>query len=273
MTYQAEREGVLRIVAGEGDTLAVGVVIATLDGGRVATAAGPAKGDVRVEELSRAQSLVARRTAESKATIPDFSLDATVDMEAAVALLAELDEAAAAEQGSAPTVDDLVVTAAARALVEHPRANGSYRDGRFELFGRVNVGVAVAAHDTIVVPTIFDADRKPLGEIAREARALADRVRAGVVTPPELGGATFTVSSLGRFGIRSLTPVINPPQAAILGVGAVEPRAAARDGAVVVRHQLDLRLVCDHRILYGAQAARFLGRIRELLEQPRTLPA
>jgi pyruvate dehydrogenase E2 component (dihydrolipoamide acetyltransferase) len=122
-----------------------------------------------------------------------------------------------------------------------------------------------------VVPTVFDADEKSLGEIAREARALAEKVRAGTITPPELGGGTFTVSNLGMYGVRSFTAIINPPQAAILSVGSLEARAVVREGAVQARHTLLLTLACDHRILYGADAAQFLARIRELLEAPAAL--
>jgi pyruvate dehydrogenase E2 component (dihydrolipoamide acetyltransferase) len=192
-------------------------------------------------------------------------------MERAVALRAQLKEVAETAGGTVPSFNDMVVKASALALREHPRANGSYRDGRFELFGRVNVGVAVAAHDSLVVPTIFDADRKSLGEIARDARALSERVRANAITPPELGGGTFTVSNLGMFGISSFTAVINPPQAAILAVGRIEPTPVVRNGEIVVRNVMSLTLVCDHRILYGAEAAEFLGRIRALLEQPLAL--
>jgi pyruvate dehydrogenase E2 component (dihydrolipoamide acetyltransferase) len=135
----------------------------------------------------------------------------------------------------------------------------------------VNVGIAVATENALIVPTIFDADRKGLTAIARDARALAERVRAGVVTPPELSGGTFTVSNLGMFGITEFAAVINPPQAAILAVGSLEPRAVVRDGQVVARHTMSLTLTCDHRILYGADAASFLARIRALLEAPMAL--
>ncbi|HVL95836.1 MAG TPA: dihydrolipoamide acetyltransferase family protein [Solirubrobacteraceae bacterium] len=232
-----------------------------------AGSSGTAKGDVTRQELSRLQQTVARRMAESKATAPEFVIALEADMEAAVALRAQLKDFAE----PVPSYNDLVVKAAALALREFPRANGSYRDGRFELFSRVNVGIAVAAQDALVVPTVFDADRKGLGTIAVETRALAERVRTGAVTPPELSGGTFTVSNLGMYGMRRIVPVINPPQAAILGVGALEPRAVVRDGQVDVRHMMDLTLVCDHRILYGADAAQFLARIRELLEQPLRL--
>ncbi len=167
----------------------------------------------------------------------------------------------------------MVVKACALALREHPTANGSYRDGRLQLHSRVNVGVAVAAEGALVVPTVFDADSKALGEIARETRALAERVRAATITPPELGGGTFTVSNLGMFGIRSFTAIINPPQAAIMSVGSLERRpVVAEDGeGIVARHMLTLTLVCDHRILFGAEAAHFLQRVRELLQTPAAL--
>ena len=161
--------------------------------------------------------------------------------------------------------------AGADPLRDFPRANGAYRDGKFELYSRVNVGVAVAGQDALVVPTVFDADTKSLGTIARESRTVAQRVRAGAVTPPELSSGTFTVSNLGMFGIKRFVAVINPPQAAILAVGALEPRPVVRDGEVTVRSIMELTLSCDHRILYGADAAEFLAKIREYLEQPLRL--
>ena len=135
-----------------------------------------------------------------------------------------------------PSFNDMVVKACALALREHPRANGAYRDGRFELYSRVNVGVAVAARDALVVPTVFDADRKGLRQIATESRALARKVRDGQITPPELSGGTFTVSNLGMYGIDSFAAVINPPQAAILAVGAIKERPVVRDGEIVPAH-------------------------------------
>jgi pyruvate dehydrogenase E2 component (dihydrolipoyllysine-residue acetyltransferase) len=232
---------------------------------------GTAKGDVSLQDLSRTQQVIARRMAESKATVPEFTIATDVDMEGAVELRKQLKAAAETLQGSVPSYNDMVVKAAALALREYPRANGSYKDGRFELYSRVNVGVAVAAHDALVVPTVFDADRKSLGEIARDTRTLAERVRANAVTPPELSGGTFTVSNLGMFGVTEFSAVINPPQAAILAVGKMEPRAVVRDGEIVARNVMTLTLVCDHRILYGADAAEFLARIRALLEQPIAL--
>jgi pyruvate dehydrogenase E2 component (dihydrolipoamide acetyltransferase) len=228
------------------------------------------KGETTTQDLTRLQQTVARRMAESKATAPDFVLNVDVDMEEAVDLRKRL-KAAASEGQPVPSFNDFVVKAAALALTDFPRANGAYRDGKFELYSRVNVGVAVAGQDALVVPTVFDADTKSIGQIARETRALAERVRAGAITPPELSSGTFTVSNLGMFGIQSFVAVINPPQAAILAVGAMAPTPVVRDGEVVVRNVMRLTLACDHRILYGADAAEFLGRIRERLENPLQL--
>ena len=239
-----------------------------------------AKGETRILELTRLQQTVARRMAESKATIPDFTLQIEIDMQDCVALRAQLKglanptetgEHSSAGTEAVPTYNDMVVKAVALALREHPLANGSYRDGKVQLHSRINVGVAVAADGALVVPTVFDAEEKSLGEIARETRALAGRVRDGSITPPELGGGTFTVSNLGMYGISSFAAIINPPQAAILSVGALAERAVVREGQIVARHTMSLTLVSDHRILFGAEAARFLARVRELLEAPAAL--
>ena len=231
-----------------------------------------AKGEVQLVELTRIQSTIARRMAESKATIPHFYLSMEIDMTEAVKLRARLKEIAAEGQ-AVPTFNDMVVKACARALRDFPRANGAYRDGHLELYSRVNVGVAVAAQDALVVPTIFDADMKSLGEIAARSRELAAKVREGEITPPELSGGTFTVSNLGMFGISNFSAVINPPQAAILAVGALEPKAIvdADTRRVAVRDMMGVTLACDHRILYGADGAQFLGRVRDLLQQPLAL--
>ena len=186
-----------------------------------------AKGDVALQELTKLQEVVARRMSESKATAPHFYLTAEVDMTAAVRARAAL-KASSGEGAVVPSINDMVVKACALALTEFPKANGSYRDGRFELHSRVNIGIAVAAEGSLVVPTVFDADRKGLRQIAAEARALAAKVREGLITPPELAGGTFTVSNLGMFGIEEFGAVINQPQAGILAVGAVREAPGRR---------------------------------------------
>ncbi|HUB76102.1 MAG TPA: dihydrolipoamide acetyltransferase family protein, partial [Solirubrobacteraceae bacterium] len=222
--------------------------------------------------LTRLQGLIARRMAEAKATVPEFQVQTEVEMTAAVSFRAELKALASSQGVPAPSLNDLIVKASAMSLRRHPRANGSYVDDGFELHDRVNVGIAVAAEDALVVPVIHDADRRTVGQIAAESRRLAEAVRDGTVTPPELSGPTFTVSNLGMFGMTAITPVINPPQAAILGVGAVrDVLARGEDGAIVDRKLLTLTLSCDHRILYGADAAQFLAAIRAVLEAPACL--
>ena len=205
--------------------------------------------------------------AEAKATVPHFQVQTEARIDALIALRAEL-KALGDRAQPVPSVTDLIVKACALALRAHPRANGSYRDGRFELHRAINIGIAVAAPDALVVPTIIDADQRSLREIALESRQLARRVRDGTVTPPELSGATFTVSNLGMYGMTAITPVINPPQAAILGVGATRAVPALEDGQLVEQHLMTLTLSCDHRILYGADAARFLSDIRAAIETP-----
>lgn len=225
------------------------------------------KGTVEVVEPNRLQSVIARRMAEAKATVPHFQVQTDVVMDAAVVFREQLKDAGV----GAPSFNDLIVKASALALLDHPLANGAYRDGHFELHSRVNVGIAVAADHALVVPTIFDADQKSLGTIAAESRRLAERVRSGDVTPAELSGATFTLSNLGMYGMTAITPVINPPQAAILGVGALRAVLARVEGEIVDRRLMTLTLSCDHRILYGADAAEFLSGIRERLEKPARL--
>jgi pyruvate dehydrogenase E2 component (dihydrolipoamide acetyltransferase) len=226
-----------------------------------------AKGETTIVEPNRLQQVTARRMADAKATIPHFQVTADAEMSAIAALRAQLKEL----PGPAPSLNDFVVKAAALALREHPRVNGSYRDGRFELHGRVNIGVAVATDDGLVVPTVHQADTLSLSAIAADVRRLAARVRDGAITPPELAGATFTVSNLGMFGMTAITPVINPPQAAILGVGAARPVLALVDGEVIEDQLMTMTVSADHRILNGADAARFLARVCELLEEPLRL--
>jgi pyruvate dehydrogenase E2 component (dihydrolipoamide acetyltransferase) len=227
------------------------------------------KGQAATHELTRPQQTVARRMAQSRATVPDIELRIEVDMAEAVTLRERLREVS--EQP--PSINDFIVKAAGLALRDFPRLNGVYRDSALETYSRVNVGIAVAAEDTLVVATIFDADRKPLGEIAREARRLAARVRDGSISPPEVSGATFTVSNLGMYGVDSFSAVINAPQAAILAAGSLKRRPLVDEpsGELVVRPTIIVALACDHRIVYGVDGARFLARLRELLQRPHAL--
>jgi len=218
--------------------------------------------------LTTTQATIARRMVESRSTVPDFTVTVDVDMESAVGLRAQLK---AAGVDGVPSLGDFVVKACAGALREHPRINSSYAGDAIELHGRVNVGVAVAAPGSLLVPTIHDADAKSLGQIAAETRALAQRARDGGLTPAEMSNATFTVSNLGMYGVSHFTAVLNPPQAAILAVGSAEQRVVAHEGELAVRHRMTITLTADHRVIYGADAAAFLASVRDLLESPLKL--
>lgn len=226
--------------------------------GTAPNAAGSKKGEVEVIELTRPQQTVSRRMAESKATAPHFYLRSEVEMSGATGLRATWKEEAAGAE--VPTINDLVVKATANALRRHPRANGAWRNGRIELYSRINIGIVVDADGSMAVPTIGDADRKSLTEIAAESRRLASRVRSGEITPPELSGGTFSVTNLGMFGVRSFDAVINSGQAGILAVGEITPAGV-----------MELSLSCDHRILFGADGAKLLAEIRANLEDPESL--
>jgi len=227
------------------------------------------RGAVTDVRLTPTQRTIALRMTESRAQVPEFTLEAEIDMEAAAALRDELRDLG---RDPLPSFNDLVVKAAALALRDFPGLNASYEDGRVLRFGRVNVGIAVATDDALVVPTIFDADRLSIFEIARVARLMVERVGRRDVGVEDLRDGTFTVSNLGMYGVRRFNAVINPPQAAILAVGEVARRPAVGvAGEIVARYQMDVALSCDHRVVYGAEAARFLQRLKMLLERPVAL--
>ena len=235
------------------------------------TQAEGGRGEETVVELTPTQRTIVERMTASRAEIPEFTLQVEVDMEEVLALRDELRQSG---RSPLPSVNDLLIRAAALALREFPAVNAGFVDGRVVRFGRVNVGIAVAAEDALLVPTIFDADRATVFEIAATSRELIERARARELRIADLRDGTFTVSNLGMFGIRRFEAVINPPQAAILAAGAVERRpAVTEDGGLVARRLCELTLSCDHRVVYGAGAAAFLRRLRELLEQPTTLAA
>lgn len=221
-------------------------------------------------ELSAVQRTIARRMVEAKSAVPDFAVEVEVDMSASLGLREQLRLEAGPEE-PVPSINDFVVKACARALRDFPLANGSYREDRFEAHEQVNVGVAVAGEASLVVPIVFDADRLSLAEIARETRRLALRVRDGAISPSELAGGTFTVSNLGMFGVSRFTAIVNSPQACILAVGGVVERPLILDGAVVPRPIMAMTLASDHRIVYGADAAKFLGVVRGYLERPLSM--
>ena len=224
------------------------------------------KGESEFVEYSRARQSMSRRIAESKATIPHIYLQVETDVTALVRRRAAL-----RAEGEAPTVNDLVIKATALALRNHSRVNSTYRDGGIELHSRINIGVAVDTPDGSITPVITDADSRDLNEIATEVRSLSARARSGEITPPEQAGATFEISNLGMLGITSSEPIVNPGQSAKLAVGAVTSRPVVRGGEVVPGDVMTLDLSCDHRVLHGGEAARFLNEVKANLENPGLL--
>ncbi|MFL5795135.1 MAG: dihydrolipoamide acetyltransferase family protein [Actinomycetota bacterium] len=234
-----------------------------------AAAAAPAE-DVEEVPLSAMRRTVARRLVESMRSTPHFHLTIAVDAEALLDLRAELNpELAGRGDDLKVSVNDLIVKACAGLLRTNPDLNVSFGGDKLLVHRRVHVGIAVAVEGGLVVPVIRDADRKTLTQVAREAKELAGKARAGKLGAGEVGGGTFTVSNLGMFGTDRFTAVINPPEAAILAVGAaVAEPVATEDGGVEVHRRMRLTLSIDHRALDGATGARFLAQLKAVLEQP-----
>jgi pyruvate dehydrogenase E2 component (dihydrolipoyllysine-residue acetyltransferase) len=231
-----------------------------------APAAAPiAAGDEKIP-LSAVRRITARRLTESAAA-PHFYLTSVVDAGRLLAFRAEINQRLAAD-GVKISVTDLLVRACAVTLRVHPQVNASWGGDHILRRANIHIGVAVALDDGLIVPVIRDADRKSIGEIAGEAHALADRARAGKLTPDEFTGSTFTISNLGMYGIDHFTAVINPPEAAILAVGAATDEAVVRDGQVVAATTMKLTLSIDHRVLDGATAATFERDLVQVLEEP-----
>jgi pyruvate dehydrogenase E2 component (dihydrolipoamide acetyltransferase) len=250
---------------GPGGRITVDDVTQAAAGADSTPAQAPAsgKGEISIHGQTPTQATIARRMTESATTIPVFTVSADVDVSQIVASRRE-----AREKGEdGPSVNDFVVQAAAATLREFPRFNASYVDGKVECYSRVNVGIAVATDDALLVPVIRDADRKSLAELAEETRTLADGARRRTLRPEDFHDGTFTVSNLGMFGVRAFTAIIDPPQVAILAVGGAR-RAPVEESPdrVAFRDLLTVTLSCDHRVVYGADGAQFLSRLRELLE-------
>lgn len=217
------------------------------------------KGEVTTVELDRHERALARRSAESRATIPAAEYGTTLDLDH----VAGRDEGAGSEPGAA------VIAATARALRAVPRLNGSYRDGRCELHSRINVGVTLIGEGIHVTPTIFDADTKLAGDIAAELASLRARARETDLRPSELTGATFTVVDSSDYQALTVTPLILPPHAAALAFGPIRDVPVVRDGQIAPGRTMQLSLAVDHRIVYGHHAAAFLAEVTAFLEEAR----
>jgi pyruvate dehydrogenase E2 component (dihydrolipoamide acetyltransferase) len=217
------------------------------------------KGEVTTVELERHERTLARRSAESRATVPTVEFSNIADVDALLQREAEVGCGIVAA----------VIAAAARGLRTIPRVNGSYRDGRYELYSRVNIGVTLINDGLYATPTIFDADEKGAADIGQELAGFYERAREAELHPSELAGATFTVVDSSEYDIVALTPLVLPPQAGALAFGPVRDVPVLRDGEVVAGRTMQLSLAVDHRIVYGHHAAAFLEEVKAFLEEAR----
>lgn len=231
----------------------------------VQPAAAPAGG--QVAPFTRVQRIIVDRMVQSKTTVPHFYVTDEIDMDGAVALRKQLNSLG----GQQVSFNDMVVKACAQALRLYPKANVMYTEQGFRANDRVNIGVAVALEDALVVPVVKDADRKGLFQIAAETRELAQKARENKLSADDLSGGTFTVSNLGMYGVDEFIAIINAPESAILAVGGIAQKPVVKDGQVVIGHRMRVTLSADHRVLYGANAAEFLRELRQLLESPLKL--
>lgn len=221
------------------------------------------------EGLSKMRQAIARRMTLSKQTQPHYYLTLDIDMTAALAFREQFNASATDEQRV--SINDLVVKACAIALERHPKFNAEFSEEGLVHHDRVNVCIGVALDDGLIAPALLDCQSKSLGRIAVESKDLINRAKTGSLKADEYSDGTFTITNLGAFGVETLIGIINPPQAAILGVGSVMPQAVVRDGQVAVRQVMKVALSADHRVSDGAEGARFIKEIQALLEGPAAL--
>jgi len=218
--------------------------------------------------LTQIRRTIARRLSESLGPIPTFYLTAEYD----VTRVAEMRTAMSAlGDDYKVSFNDIILKATATALRQNPAVNAHWLGDAIRYFTPVHLGMAVAIEDGLITPVLFNADAKPLRELARESRELATRARARKLSPAEYTGSTFSVSNLGMFGIDQFTAIINPPEAGILAVGAVESKPAVVNGTIAIRQHLRVTMSCDHRVIDGATGAQFLKTLRQLIENPLLL--
>jgi pyruvate dehydrogenase E2 component (dihydrolipoamide acetyltransferase) len=216
---------------------------------------------------------IAKRLTQSIGPVPHFFLTIEVDMGEAMRLRAKINERFK-DQGVKVSPNDLVIKAVAAALRKHPWVNASWTGDSIRFHDAAHVGVAVAVEEGLITPVVRDADRKGVTEIAAEVRELAGRAREKKLKPEEYTGSTFSISNLGMFGIEEFTAVINPPEAAILAVGAIAPKVVVdENGDMAVRQRMRVTLSCDHRVIDGATGAKFLETLKSYLEEPMMMVA
>ncbi|HEY0022807.1 MAG TPA: pyruvate dehydrogenase complex dihydrolipoamide acetyltransferase [Longimicrobium sp.] len=227
----------------------------------------------RVHPLTQMRKTIARRLAQSIGPVPTFYLTIEVDMGEAMSLRGRINERFAKE-GVKASPNDLVIKAVAVALRRHPFVNAAWTGDAIHLFEQVHIGVAVAIDEGLITPVIRDADLKGVSDISREVKELAGRAREKKLKPEEFTGSTFSISNLGMFGIEEFTAIINPPEAAILAVGAITPKVVVDDGGnMAIRQRMRVTLSCDHRVIDGATGAAFLQTLKQYLEDPMLMIA
>ena len=254
------------------DVLAAASVKPKSDRRRNQPSAGrPSAPDVEVVEPNRMQATIARRMVEAKSTVPEFQVTVEARVDLAVSMRQQLkDSVAGAEK---VTMTDFLVRACALALRKFPEVNSSWADGRFQRKRSINIGLAVAPTQGmgLLVPVVHDADLKDIIQISIESRQVVERARSGRVNEGDLSGATFSISNLGMFGVDEFTAIINPPEAAILAVGAIKEVPVVEAGRIVPGKVMRMTLSVDHRVFYGATAAQFMAELKRLIENPVTL--
>jgi pyruvate dehydrogenase E2 component (dihydrolipoamide acetyltransferase) len=254
----------LRGTGPEGRIVAEDVERAGVAPGVGAPAAAP--GQVEVVQLSRMRQTIARRLTEAWKA-PHFQIAMSADMRASIGLREAL-VARTEEEGVRPTYSDILTKVCALALMRHRAVNAHFADGETRLFPTANIGIAVAIPDGLIVPVIPSCEAKTIAEIAQARADVVERARGGKLQNADLENGTFTISNLGMYGVERFIAVLNPPQAAILAVGAIEERAVVSDGEIVAQPRMELTLSCDHRAVNGATASQFLADVKSFLEEP-----
>jgi pyruvate dehydrogenase E2 component (dihydrolipoamide acetyltransferase) len=217
------------------------------------------------EPVSEMRRTIAKRLVTSLGPIPHFFLTTEIEMDRAAEMRGAIKEL---EPDLKISVNDIIIKVAAAALIQHPQVNASFQEKAVRYYDHADIGVAVAIPDGLITPIVRSADQKSLSEIAGEVRDLAERARNRKLRPEEFMGATFSISNLGMFGIDEFTAVINPPEGAILAVGAMSPKPVVRNNEIVVRQMMRATLSCDHRVIDGATGAKFLQTFKKILENP-----
>ncbi len=220
----------------------------------------------REENTSKMRQVIAQRLAQSIGPIPTFYLTVEIEMDAALEFRKQIN--ASVKEDEKVSVNDVIVKVAAQALLKHPFVNSSYQDKTIRFYEDADIGVAVAIEDGLITPVVRGANRKGVTEISKEIKEMAARAREKKLQPEEYTGATFSISNLGMFGIKEFTAIINPPEAAIIAVGAATPAPVVRGGEIVVKNIMNVTMSCDHRVIDGATGAKFLQTFKQMLENP-----